>query len=42
VSRRRFLQVAGAGVAGGALPKLDALSVYVTGFTPFRATLRIA
>jgi hypothetical protein len=25
----------------GALPKLDALSVYVTGFTPFRATLRI-
>ena len=26
----------------GALPKLDALSVYVTGFTPFRATLRIA
>ena len=26
----------------GALPKLDALSVYLTGFTPFRATLRIA
>ena len=25
----------------GALPKLDALSVYLTGFTPFRATLRI-
>jgi hypothetical protein len=25
----------------GALPKLDALSVYVTGFTPFRTTLRI-
>jgi hypothetical protein len=25
----------------GALPKLDALSVYVTGFTPFRATLRV-
>ena len=25
----------------GALPKLDALSVYVTGFTPFRAALRI-
>jgi hypothetical protein len=25
----------------GALPKLDALSVYVTGFTPVRATLRI-
>jgi hypothetical protein len=26
----------------GALPKLDALSVYLTGFTPFRTTLRIA
>jgi hypothetical protein len=26
---------------GGALPKLDALSVYLTGFTPFRTTLRI-
>jgi hypothetical protein len=25
----------------GALPRLDALSVYVTGFTPFRTTLRI-
>jgi len=25
----------------GALPKLDALSVYLTGFTPFRTTLRI-
>ena len=25
----------------GALPKLDTLSVYVTGFTPFRAKLRI-
>ena len=25
----------------GAQPKLDALSVYLTGFTPFRATLRI-
>ena len=25
----------------GALPKLDALSVYLTGLTPFRATLRI-
>ncbi len=25
----------------GALPKLDARSVYMTGFTPFRATLRI-
>jgi hypothetical protein len=26
----------------GALPKLDALSVYLTGFTPFRTTLRIS
>ena len=25
----------------GALPKLDALSVYLTGYTPFRATLRV-
>ena len=25
----------------GALPKLDALSVYLTGFTPYRTTLRI-
>jgi hypothetical protein len=25
----------------GALPKLDALSVYLTGFTPFRTTLRV-
>jgi hypothetical protein len=25
----------------GALPKLEAQSVYLTGFTPFRATLRI-
>jgi hypothetical protein len=25
----------------GALPKLDALSVYLTGFTPFRATVRV-
>jgi hypothetical protein len=26
----------------GALPELDALSVYLTGFTPFRTTLWIA